>query len=181
VVGIVGRLVPVKNHDLLLSAQPRLEEMLGRPVRILVVGGGSRAAMLRELTRELGTEDRVSWLGWRSDLPDLYPAMDCLALTSVDEGTPVAVVEALAAGTPVAARAVGGVPEVLDRVELARLIPEGTVDSVASTLSEVLRLQVSHEVRDRVRRDTGARFATDRLARDMEALYREELRAAGAG
>lgn len=175
VVGIVGRLVPVKNHALLFRAQPILEKMLGKPVRILVVGSGSMEAELGRLAEDLGISERIAWLGWRRSLQELYPAMDVLALTSFDEGTPVAVLEALASGTPVAARAVGGVPELLEGVPLARLIPEGTPWAVASALREALGLETgAHDFRT-VRRQVRDRYASERLVRNMEALYREEL------
>ena len=79
VVGIVGRLVPIKNHELLFDAVPHLLERL------------------KDRTREKGIDDRVRWLGWRKDLSDIYPALDVLALPSKDEGSPVAIIEALAA------------------------------------------------------------------------------------
>lgn len=181
VVGIVGRLVPVKNHALLFQAQPLLEEALGKPVRILVVGGGLMEAELRDLARELGIQDRVSWLGWRRDLPELYPAMDVLALTSLDEGTPVALLEALASGTPVAARAVGGVPEMLEGIPLARLIPEASPRVVAASLREALGLVLEESALREMRAEIRNRYATGRLVQDMEELYREELEAVGLG
>ena len=91
VVGIVGRLVPVKNHELMLDAFARLCRTDGPPWRLVIVGGGEdREEVLRERTRRLGIEGRVLWLGWRRDLREIYPAMDVVALTSRDEGTPVA-------------------------------------------------------------------------------------------
>jgi glycosyltransferase involved in cell wall biosynthesis len=116
VIGIVGRMVPIKNHELWLEAVGALSGRADRPVRGLVVGSGEREAELRVLAEELGVSKRILWLGWRRDLPELYAAMDVLALTSHDEGTPVAVIEALAAGTRVLARDVGGVAEVLSAV-----------------------------------------------------------------
>lgn len=175
VVGIVGRLVPVKNHELLFRAQPLLEGALGRPVTILVVGAGLREKELRQYAEGLGISDNVRWLGWRQDLPDLYPAMDALALTSFDEGTPVAVLEALAAGTPIAARAVGGVPEVLEGVAGARLVTEATPEAMAEGLAEVLRARPPAEEVEEVREAVVRRFSVERLCRDMEALYRREL------
>jgi glycosyltransferase involved in cell wall biosynthesis len=174
-VGVVGRLVPVKNHPLLFRALPLLRRELGRPARLLVVGSGLREGELRTLARESGIQDYILWLGWRTDLPDLYPAMDCLALTSFDEGTPVAVLEALASGTPVAARAVGGVPEILSGVALARLIPEASPESAASTMAEVLRLEVDEEERNRIRYEVANRYAASRLVDDVQALYLREL------
>ena len=179
VVGIVGRLVPVKNHDLLFRTHRVLEQRIGRRLRILVVGAGLREEELRRMVDTLGIGEKVLWLGWQRDLQDLYPAMDALALTSFDEGTPVAILEALAAGTPVAARSVGGVPEILVGVPFARLIPEATVGSVARTLEETLRLTPKGNEVEEVRRDISERFSEKRLVEDMKALYLRELTAVG--
>lgn len=175
VVGIVGRLVPIKNHGLLLRAVPMLESMHGRRVDLLIVGSGLLEKELRNLAASLDLADRCHWLGWRRDLPALYPAMDVLALTSVDEGTPVAVLEALAAGTPVAARAVGGVPEILADVPLAELIWEATPAAVAKALHGVLRRPHAPGDREMVRRGVCERFSVARLVADMAELYETEL------
>jgi glycosyltransferase involved in cell wall biosynthesis len=175
VVGVVGRLVPVKNHELLFKAHSLLEKALGRDVRILVIGSGLRQAELRAFVEDLGTQDRVTWLGWRQNLETLYPAMDALALTSFDEGTPVAVLEALSAGTPVAARAVGGVPEIIDGIPLTRLIGTAEPAAVASALAKVLEAEVGEGERQEVRERIRDRFSVENLVSQMEALYREEL------
>jgi glycosyltransferase involved in cell wall biosynthesis len=176
VVGIVGRLVEVKNHELMLDAFARLARTEGNPWRLLVVGGGEeRERALRERARRLGIEGRVLWLGWRRELARLYPAMDVVALTSRDEGTPVALLEALAVGIPVAARAVGGVPEVLEQGRLGELVEE---DDPAAMADAILRAS-ERIVDDRTRREVVQRFSVDRLSADVAALYREELERAG--
>ena len=183
VVGIVGRLVPVKNHELLFRAHGILEEILGRPVHVLVVGSGLREAELRRYVSRDGVPERVQWLGWRRKLELLYPALDALALTSFDEGTPVAVLEALAAGTPVVARAVGGVPEILGGVPTATLVAEGTPEALARelgrTLGRVPDERYLPEIVEAVRAEAAGSFSVERLAKDVEALYEEELRKAG--
>lgn len=176
VVGIVGRLVEVKNHELMLDAFARLARAGGPPWRLLVVGGGAdRERALRERADRLGVSGRVLWLGWRRDLEALYPAMDVAALTSHDEGTPVALLEAIAAGTPVAARAVGGVAEVLEQGRLGELVREADPDAMAAVIERARLRPVSEAARDEVVR----RFSTERLCADVAALYREELARAG--
>ena len=176
VVGIVGRLVPVKNHELMLDAFARLARTEGPSWRLVIVGGGEdREQALRERSRGLGIEGRVLWLGWRRDLPQIYPAMDVMALTSRDEGTPVALLEALAAGIPVAARAVGGVPEVLEEGRLGEMAEEDDPETMAVAVSRAFQRPVDDATRDLVVR----RFAVERLCSDMAALYREELERVG--
>ena len=174
--GIVGRLVPVKNHELMLDAFARLCRTDGPRWRLVVVGGGEdREEALRERTRRLGIEGRVLWLGWRRDLLRVYPVMDVVALTSRDEGTPVALLEALAAGIPVAARAVGGVPEVLEEGRLGELVEEDDPEAMAVAVSRAFQRTVDDAIRDQVVR----RFAVERLCADVAALYRAELERVG--
>ncbi len=181
VVAIVGRVVPIKNHRLLFQAISRMEDG-PRPVRALVVGDGE-AGLVRELQRlaeSLGLASRVRWLGWRQDLPDLYAASDALAVPSIDEGTPVAVIEALATGTPVVARAVGGIPEMLRDVPCARLVGSPDPIDFATGLQSILEAPPLPEPdRARVRSAVAARHAATRLVRDIAALYEQELASAG--
>ena len=174
-IAIVGRLVPVKNHELVLDALSLLRGKVEKRVRLFVVGGGERERELRTYAADRGVADDVDWLGWRGDLPALYPAMDALALTSLDEGTPVAIIEALVAGTPVVARAVGGVPEILDRGRRWRLVTGEDPGSFTSALASVLTDPPSWQERLAVSRDSLARFSVERLADDVTALYRREL------
>jgi glycosyltransferase involved in cell wall biosynthesis len=183
-VGIVGRLVPIKNHELFLEtlAADRIRATGGAPPASgrdpasllgVVVGSGEREAELKVLAARLGVEDRVLWLGWRRDLPEIYAALDALALTSHDEGTPVAVLEALAAGLPVVARDVGGVGEVLADARVGMVLPrEAGAEAWASALAAAADSPpLDRDVRDAV----VARFSVARLARDLAALYAEEL------
>ncbi len=150
-----------------------------------MVGSGERENELRRYAEGKGIADRVSWLGWRTDLPELYTAMDVLALTSMDEGTPVAVIEALATGTPVVCRGVGGVPELLEGGKWGRLVMESDPVSFADALQEALaKPEGSAAITERqsdilrraeIRRLAAERFSVARLANDMAALYRAEL------
>lgn len=167
-VGIVGRLVPIKNHELFLHALAAAPSLWG-----VVVGGGEREDELRALAGRLGLEGRLVWLGWRRDLPVIYPALDALALTSHDEGTPVAVLEALAAGVPVVSRDVGGVAEVLQGAGTGRLLPRRAgPDAWARALEEAAG---GPGVDAAARSAVVARYSVDRLARDLAALYDQAL------
>lgn len=171
-VGIVGRLVPIKNHELFLEALAALRRR--RPDAVgVVVGGGEREGELRALADSLALEGAVRWLGWRRDLPTIYSALDVVALTSHDEGTPVALLEALCAGTPVVARDVGGVAEVLGDAGAGRVVPKtAEADAWAAVLEEAVE---GDPVPASVRQSVAARYSTARLAADLAALYRREL------
>lgn len=111
-VGIVGRLTAIKNHDLFLRAAARLRG----EARFVVFGDGAERPRLERYAADLGLGGRVVFAGTR-DVAEIYPAIDILALTSRNEGTPLAIIEAMAAGVPVAATAVGGVVDLLGEVE----------------------------------------------------------------
>ena len=120
----------------------------------------------------------VHWLGWRKDLPRVFPAFDATALTSLDEGTPVSLIESLASGTPVVSLAVGGVPEILEGGELGRLVHSASDDEVADALESVLTSPPTAEDAARARRLVLERFSIPRLAGDMESLYEDALKRA---
>lgn len=113
-VGIIGRLTPIKNHRLFLEAARRLTGAGrdGRP-RFVIVGDGELRGELERIVHEFGLANRVIFMGWVRELAPVYADLDVLALTSDNEGTPVAVIEAMAAGVAVVATDVGGVRELL--------------------------------------------------------------------
>ena len=191
-VGIVGRLAPVKDHGLFLEAAAALSRG-DEDVRFVVVGGGAEEPGLRALAGALGIADRVHFLGLRTDLPRIYADLDAVALTSRQEGTPLSLLEAMASGCPVVATAVGGVPDLLEqewsgpvrnRVFRKSSLPRGLlVESrdpleVASALESLLhqpslRLALANEARAYVRRFHGL----ERLLDDVEEVYRMVLTA----
>ena len=120
-VGIVGRLTAIKNHELFLHAAAQFKNDLaaasqkspnGR-VRFLIIGDGSLRGALEQQARALGLEEDVIFTGSRRDLENVYPALDIVALTSRNEGTPLTLIEAMANARPVISTAVGGVVDLL--------------------------------------------------------------------
>lgn len=176
VVGVVGRLVPIKNHELLLQALQRVRVRIPE-AELWVVGGGEREAALREEARRLGVDGSVRWLGWRSDLDRIYPALDVLALSSLDEGTPVALLEGMAAGLPVVATRVGGVPEIFaDSGYPVRLVPSGSAPGMAAALVAALEERGEGGVGRSLREAVVDRYSVERLAAELGELYRRLLR-----
>ena len=132
-VGIVGRLTEIKNVDLFLRAAARFKENnsynddgggTGVPpvttrkmrvprVRFLIIGDGKLRPQLEARAKQLRLDDDVLFLGMRSDAENFYPALDIVALTSLNEGTPLTLIEAMANARPVIATAVGGVVDLL--------------------------------------------------------------------
>lgn len=136
-VGLVARLVPIKGVDLFLRAASLVRERIP-DVRFLVVGDGPEREALEDQAAALGLEDAVRFLGWRHDLPALYADLDLLALSSRNEGTPLCLLEAMAAGVPVVAAGVGGVPDLVQDRVTGRLTPPKDAGALASAMAEVL-------------------------------------------
>jgi glycosyltransferase involved in cell wall biosynthesis len=135
VVGIVGRLVPVKDHVTFLRAAAHLASR--GDVTFVVAGDGELRGALEERARGL-LGDRVVFTGWIQDLPTLYAAMDVVVSTSRNEGTPVALIEAGAAGKPVVATRVGGVPDVVRDGHTGDLVDAGDAEGVAVRVGRLL-------------------------------------------
>ena len=134
----VGRLSREKDYATLLQAIALLAGQ-GAPVRLLLVGDGSERAGLEQRAAELGLGERVRFLGERGDVPQLLAAADAFALSSLSEGVSLAVLEAMAAGLPVAATEVGGNPEVVLPDETGLLVPPSDAPALASALADLAR------------------------------------------
>jgi glycosyltransferase involved in cell wall biosynthesis len=130
----VGRLREPKDFATLVRAGARLEP--GR-ARVLIVGDGPDRAAIEGEIAQLGAEDAVALLGERSDVADLLAGADVFVLPSRSEGLPMSVLEAMAAGLPVVASAVGGVPELVRDGETGRLVPPGDAGALAAALAEL--------------------------------------------
>lgn len=174
-VGIVGRLVPVKNHALFFEAAARIHAQ--RPdVHFAVIGDGETRAELEAQVDALGLRDVTMFTGWQQDLPPIYSDLNVSVISSKNEGTPVSVIESLAAGCPVVATAVGGLPDLLDNGDLGQLVAPGDASALADAILDTLANPP----------ETGAaqslmleRYGVARLVDDLETLYRTLLKRKG--
>jgi glycosyltransferase involved in cell wall biosynthesis len=180
VVGIVGRLVPIKDVATFLRAMSLLGEGLPR-LKVVVAGDGEDRPALQRIAADLGLNDRCRFLGWRSDLPSIYAALDVLALSSINEGTPVSIIEGMAAGVPVVATRVGGVPDVVRHGRDGLLVEPRNPQALASAISQVLSDRILAEsLGSEGRRSALAQFDISRLVSDIGALYSELVDPAAA-
>ena len=175
-VGIVARLVSIKAHEVLLQAAAELVRLVPQ-AHFVVVGDGKRRAELGELTDRLGLTGRVHFLGWRQDLERIYADLDLVALTSRNEGSPVSLIEAMAAARPVVATRVGGVPDLVEDGVTGILVPPGDAGALTSAMHALLgdrerRRRLGAAGRQRV----AAAFTTERLLEDMDRVYTRLLR-----
>ena len=180
VVSTVGRLTPIKQHRLFLETA-RLVAGSDPDAIFLIAGDGELRSALEQTARALGLTDRVRFLGWRRDLEVVYGATDVFLLTSRNEGTPVALIESLAAAVPGVSTDVGGVRDVF-QASPASDEPVGLVapyDDAPGLARAVGALLGDHQRRrtmgDRGRTAILARYGIERLVDDIESLYRELL------
>ena len=174
-VGIVARLVPIKAHEVFLQAAKAIAPV--RPdVVFLIVGDGERRAELEGAVRAAGLGSRVRFLGWRADLDRLYADLDVVVLTSKNEGSPVALIEAMAAGRAVVSTRAGGVEDVVTDGETGVIVPIGDASAVARAVVDLIedpgraaRLGAA------ARASVVARFGSGRLVGDIDALYQRLL------
>ncbi len=183
-VGIVGRLVPIKQHELFLEAASRLARRHPR-ARCVIIGDGERRHALESFARALGISDRVRFVSWQLCLADVYADLDCVCLTSRNEGTPVSLIEAMAAGRPVVSTAVGGVADLLgemvergqgyDIAERGVLVQLAAgADGMAAALERVAAdLPLRQRLVDAGRSYVGTRFTARRFVTDMATIYEE--------
>jgi glycosyltransferase involved in cell wall biosynthesis len=176
-VGMVGRLVPIKDVPTFLEAARRVQQ--ARPdCRFVLVGDGEERARLERLTRELGLGDVVRFHGWHPDMPAVYGDLDVVVNSSRNEGTPVALIEALAAARPVVATRVGGTPDLLGENERGLLVSAGAPGALAQAIVDTLDNPDKARMRALAgRRHVLERHSSARLVSDMDALYRELLAA----
>jgi sugar transferase (PEP-CTERM/EpsH1 system associated) len=131
VIGTVGRVQDVKNHHCLIAAFMRLQELLPlhkARLRLAIVGNGPLFSEIQAKTIELGISDVVWMPGARDDIADIMQNFSVFAMTSIAEGTPVVILEAMASGLPVVATKVGGIPElVIDGVTGSLVAPSDPV------------------------------------------------------
>jgi glycosyltransferase involved in cell wall biosynthesis len=168
VVGWVGRLSPEKGPDVLVRA---LATPGAPQVRVAVVGGGKMGAAVRAEAVQLGVADRIVWTGPVPGAAALLPAFDLLVLSSRTEGTPIVLFEAMAAGIPVVATRVGGVPDVVGE-DGALLVPPGDPAALAAALDACLADPEAAAARvAAARQRLSAAYALDPWLRRYEDLY----------
>jgi glycosyltransferase involved in cell wall biosynthesis len=186
-IGIIGRVTGVKNHRLMLEAAALLRKDSGLKFRVVVIGDGDLRHGLQEYAKSLGLEDVAVFVGTRNDPENFYPALDIVALTSLNEGTPLTLIEAMANARPVIATSVGGVVDLLgapimpgDEGADYQICQRGV--SVASGDARGLARGLRRLIEDPELRDNlgqkGLEFvvrnyAKERLFKDMAELYRD--------
>ncbi len=184
-VGIVGRLCEVKNHTLFVAAAAQLTQD-GSEARFAIVGDGHLRDELERQARELAVADRLLFTGFRDDVASLYSDLDVVALTSLNEGTPLTLIEAMSNGRAVVSTEVGGVVDLMGAKretvgdftiwDHGITTPSRNLAAFTSALKYLIeRPGLRREMGDRGREFIRSQYSKERLVADIERLYRELL------
>lgn len=177
VLGCVGRLDPIKAHDILIEAFARVAAAGGPDLELRLIGDGPCAPALARLARDRGVADRVRFLGMATDVPEQLRELDMFLLASHREGRPTSVMEALATGLPVIASRVGSMPGLVADGRTGVLVEPGDVAGLARAIADLAAdAAVRRRYSAEARQVAVAEFSLDRMIEQYAAFYREMTR-----
>lgn len=192
VITITGRMVPVKNHELFLQGISYLLQHSPKKIKAFIVGDGETRTAMESRAKDLGIgfstekdnlhDEPLVFTSWRSDIDVINAGSDIITLTSFNEGTPVSLIEAHAAGKPVVSTRVGGIEAVVDEKITGFLSDINDVQGYCDNLMElvnndILRQQFGEVASAKVKE----KYSYQRLVRDMKGLYWDLLKTKGIG
>ena len=175
VVGSVGRLSVEKGHRYFLEAAHKVLTKM-QNIRFVIVGDGELTDELRELVQKLEIEQNIIFAGYQTDVTQFYSLMDICVMPSLIEGTPMALMEAMATGVPVIASAVGGIPTIIDNRENGVLVEPQNPDAITNAILALLQNRTAcDKISKNARKTILKRYSADRMARQYENEYRRLL------
>ncbi len=174
-IGTVGRMVPVKNHKLLIEALFRVRQTVS-DVHLAIIGEGDMRESLAAYAADLGVSEYVSLVKETQKIDYFYGAIDIFCLSSDSEGMPLTLLEALASGVPVVSTEVGGIPEVIESGRTGWLVPKGSAEFLAKRVVELLQdPSKAAEFALAGRAMVRERFSANKMIEATEAVYDEVL------
>ncbi len=170
-IGSAGRMVPVKGYDRFIMMAKAIRDKSPKTGFILVGEGPQRKALMK-IAAEQGLGDTIVFTGFRDDVYDIINSLDIFVISSLHEGIPMVLLEAMALGKPVVATAVGGIGEVIEDGISGMLVPADDLSALAETCLRLIaesgvRQSLSQQSRLRIERE----FSTNTLRRRMIELY----------
>ena len=185
-IGIIGRLVPVKNHSLFLTALKYVLNNSSAKVKAFIIGDGESRASIEKLATSLDIKfsqhtDKeypgpLIFTSWRTDVDTICAGLDIIALTSLNEGTPVSLIEAQAAGKPIVSTRVGGIADVVLENKTALLSDIADEKQYCSNLLHMVNdISMRHKFSNAGQEYVLNKFGYQRLVADMDSLYRDLL------
>jgi len=175
-IGAVGRLSAEKGFDVLIRAFDEIRKQI-ESVRLVILGDGPERNSLQQLIDSLNLNDRVQLVRFQSDTRDWFEAMDIFALSSLREGLPNVVLEAMAMETPVVVTAVAGVPDLVQDQTNGYVVPVGDLQVLANAIMQLIRQpKLRKEFAQQARRDIESRYSFDLRMKKVAAIYDSLLR-----
>ncbi|MFO0812249.1 MAG: glycosyltransferase [Gemmatales bacterium] len=175
VIGTVGRLARVKRQDLLLQVFAKVRDAVPN-CHLLIVGDGEERANLEAQAQQMKLSEVVHFTGFQTNPAPALKLMSAFLLTSESEGMPLSILEAWGVGVPVAAFAVGGLPELLKNGETGSLAPFGDVNGLAQHVMQFLsHPEIAHSYINHTQQLVDAQFDVRNMARSYDTAYRELL------
>ena len=183
-IGIIGRIVPVKNHGLFVAAAKKAMQLSAARLRFIIVGDGDMRPQMEDDLRAAGIDytyfpDQARkataiCTSWLTAMDEVLAGLDIVALTSRNEGTPVSLIEAQAAGKPVVSTRVGGVADVVMHEECGYITRPDAIDEFAAALAKLADCQVQRQkFGDFGRNYVSSKFSYQRLVQDMSSYYHQ--------
>jgi glycosyltransferase involved in cell wall biosynthesis len=183
VIGIIGRIVPVKNHDMFLEVAALVKAKTKKNIRFAVIGDGESRPLVEQKSKELGlsysyynTNPRVKTdvlvTSWETEIDQALAALDVVVLTSHNEGTPVSLIEAQAACRPVVSTNVGGVEDIIVHGETGYITEVGETEKFAAYINILLEdCELRNTMGEKGRERVVNLYSRQRLIKDMRNLY----------
>ena len=176
VIGTVARLSPEKDQFTLLEAFSKIAQMVDS-VKLVIVGDGILRQELERRSKSLGIKDKVLFLGFRQNISEILSIFDVFVLSSLTEGIPLTLLEAMAAGKPVVATNVGGNPEVVVDGETGFLVPPKNPEKMAEAIITLLKNEeLAMKMGEAGRKRVEEKFSLERMVREYEEIYRNLLK-----
>jgi glycosyltransferase involved in cell wall biosynthesis len=179
-VGIIGRMVPVKNHAMFVDVIDRVSKMYSGKVRYFIVGDGETCEDTRQRLQKKnisfndGTEPDVNvhFTSWQTNVEEIMVGLDLLALTSLNEGTPVCLIEAQAANCPIVSTDVGGIRDIVVEGKTALLSPSQNVEAMSSNMIKLFTdMQLYQSMKLHGWDFVKDKFQYQRMVEDIKKLY----------
>ncbi|MCR4337677.1 MAG: glycosyltransferase [Candidatus Omnitrophica bacterium] len=175
VVGIVGRLSKEKNQSLLLKSAAVLAKQYPQ-LRVLLIGGGPEEENLRRLIQELNITSIVRFTGILSNLEDIYPAMDVFVLSSLTEGVPLTILEAMASHVPVVATSVGGIDELMEDQKTGLLLKSFAVEELVDKIRLLIEDQSLHQkITANADLSVRTKFSLKEMIQQYKKIYEDSI------
>lgn len=182
-IGIIGRLAPIKNHPLFIDAFQQLQQQTTQKVRAFIIGDGEEAEYLKSYAKDLNItfandqenfdrNTQLHFTSWIKNIDEVNAGLDIIALSSNNEGTPVSLIEAQAAGKPIVSTKVGGISNIVKTNKTALLVPAGDRNQLTK---ELLKLTEDKQLRESMGgygwQFVNKKFHYKRLVDDIRKLY----------